>query len=76
MFKGTVSKKMIKYNRWQQRNGSTIHNVTSGKYNKEEKEIFTLQLTYFLRLNKENVKKGNKERIKRHLFYCKIRTLF
>ena len=33
-------KEMIKYNRWQQRNGPILHDVTSVKYNKEN-EIFS-----------------------------------
>ena len=41
---------IIKYNRWQQRNRSIIHNVTSVKYNKEN-EIFSYLLTCFPRLN-------------------------
>ena len=30
-----LPKQIIKYNRWQQRNGPIIHDVTSVKYNKE-----------------------------------------
>jgi len=32
---------MIKYNRWQQRNGPIIHDVTCVKYNKETKYSYT-----------------------------------
>ena len=35
-----LCKQIIKYNRWQQRNGSIIHDVTSVKYNNEN-EIFS-----------------------------------
>ena len=61
--------------RWQQRNGTIIHNVTSVKYNKEN-EIFTYFLTCFPRLNKKSVKTETKEHIKLDLFYCKKSTLF
>ena len=42
-------------NRWQQRNGSIVHDVTSVKYNKEN-EIFSNKLTCFPRLNKKVLK--------------------
>ena len=47
----------MKYNRWQQRNGPIIHNVTNVKYNKEN-EVFSHELT-FPKLNK-NVQKQEK----------------
>ena len=47
-----ISKQIIKYNRWQQRNGPIIHDVTSAKYNKKN-EIYSHQLTCFPRLNKK-----------------------
>ena len=72
---------MIPYNqidyqvqKWQQRNGPIIHDVTSVKYNKEN-GIFSHYLICFPGL-KKSVKNRNKEHIKLHLFYCKISTLF
>ena len=53
-------KQIIKYNRWQQRNGPIIHDVTSVKYNNENK-IFSHQLTCFPGLNKKSVKTENIE---------------
>ena len=32
----------MKYNRWQQRNGPTVQDVTSVKYNKEKGNFLTL----------------------------------
>ena len=67
-----ISKQIIKYNRWQQRNGPNIHDVTSVKYNKENK-IFSYQLTCFPRLNKK-VQNQKVQKTKSQLFHCKIST--
>ena len=61
----------------EQRNGPIIHDVTSNKYNKynKENEIFSHQLTCFPRLNKSVLKQKIKN-TKFQAFYRKIRTLF
>ena len=62
---------LTKYNRWQQINRPSIHDVTSVKYYKEN-EMLSNWLTCFPR----SIKIETKEYIKLHLFYCKISKLF